>query len=132
MEEDVAFKHGPTPTLTMDFLSRIENADPYVADLSEDDSGPSWGHSQFTSGNMTLTSVLQSWESIGSTEMACHLIAASIKTCKVARHICFEQKITTGSYLSDAYLQNLVEVLWTLWKKAGGVRRIVFFTDIDK
>jgi hypothetical protein len=84
MEEDVAFKHRPTPMLTMDFLLRIENADPYVADLSEDDSGLSWGHSQFTSGNMTLTSVLQSWESIGSTEMACRLIAASIKTCKVA------------------------------------------------
>jgi len=52
--------------------------------------------------------------------MACCLIAASIKTCKVAQHICFEQKITTGSYLSDAYLQNLVKVLWTLWKKVGG------------
>ncbi|KAF8218510.1 hypothetical protein L208DRAFT_1373938 [Tricholoma matsutake] len=116
MEENVAFKRGPTLMLTMDFLSQVENADPYVADLSEDDSGPSWGHSQFTSGNMTLTSVLQSWESIGSTETACRLIAASIKTCK----------ITTGSYLSDAYLQNLIEVLWTLWKKAGGVRWTVF------
>ncbi|KAF8234117.1 hypothetical protein L208DRAFT_1077691, partial [Tricholoma matsutake] len=98
----------------------VKNANPYVADLLEDDSGPSWGHSQFTSGNMTLTSVLQSWESIGSTKTACHLIAASIKICKVARHICFEQKITTGSYLSDAYLQNLIEVLWTLWKKVEG------------
>jgi hypothetical protein len=57
MEANVTFKCGPTPTLTTDFISRVENANPYVPDLSEDNSGPSWGHSQFTGGNMTLTTV---------------------------------------------------------------------------
>jgi len=61
MEENLTFKCGPTLMLMTDFLSQVKNTDPYVADLSEDNSGPSWGHSQFTSGNMTLTSVLQSW-----------------------------------------------------------------------
>ena len=103
-----------------DFLSRIELADPYASDLSEDDTGASWGHYQFTAGNMMVTSVLQSWDAVGTTEMAHKFIAASIKTCKVARHICFEQGIKTGSYLSDAYLQNLVETLWKLWKQARG------------
>ena len=71
---------------------------------------------------MSLTSVLKSWESAGNTETACRLIAAAVKTCKVARHVCFQQKAGLGtSYLSDAYLQNVIEVLWTLWKDAGGV-----------
>jgi hypothetical protein len=121
MEANVTFKCGPTLMLMTDFISQVENANPYIPDLLEDNSGLSWGHSQFTDGNMTLTTVLQSWESIGSTETTCRLITASIKMCRVARHICFEQKIMTKSYLSDAYLQNIDEILWTLWKKAGGV-----------
>jgi hypothetical protein len=53
---------------------------------------------------------------------ACNLIAAALKTCKVARHLCFEHNITTTSYLSDIYLENVVSKLWDLWKSAGGVR----------
>ncbi|KAF8223605.1 hypothetical protein L208DRAFT_1316095 [Tricholoma matsutake] len=54
MEETPDFKNGPTPHLTATFLSRIENANPNSPDISEDDSGSSWGHLQFTSGNMSI------------------------------------------------------------------------------
>jgi hypothetical protein len=126
MEANPEFGRGLMPTPTTEFLSRLENADPADADLSEDDSGPSWGHCQFTGGAMTMKSVLTSWQSIGSTSMACKLIAATIKTCKVARHICFKQGIKTTTYLADCYLTNLIEELFTLWKDAGGVSLITF------
>lgn len=97
------------------FLERIESADPNSPELSEDDLGQCWGHWQFASGGMTCTTVLTSWDTIGTTT-ARRLIAAAIKTCKVARYICDERNITPLSYLSDSYLQNLVDLLWNLRK----------------
>ena len=104
MQENPNFKQGVMPSLTTDFLVQIENADPNNPDISEDNSRSSWGHHQFTSRTMTIASILQSWESIGNTEMACKLITAAIKACRVARHIYFQKNIETSSYLSDAYL----------------------------
>jgi hypothetical protein len=121
MEANSSFGAGATPILTTDFLSRIESASPAAPNLSEDDTGASWGHHQFTNGTMTIKSVLTSWESVGSTAMARKLIAAGIKTCKVARHICFNNGISTSSYLADAYLSNVIGQLWDLWIAAGGV-----------
>jgi len=123
MEATPDFKLGPTPTHTLDFISRIETANP--SGVSEDESGSNWGHYQFTAGSMTITTVLQSWESVGSTEVACRLIASTIKTCKVARHICFERGIKPSGYISDAYLENLIDVLWKLWTDAGGVSQAI-------
>ncbi|KAF8232237.1 hypothetical protein L208DRAFT_1108988, partial [Tricholoma matsutake] len=93
----------------------IKSADLNSPDVSEDDSGPSWGHHQFTSGAMTIKSVLSSWECVGSTDTARVLIAAAIKTCKVAHIFCWQKKIQTSSYFSDVYLQEIVEMLWMLW-----------------
>lgn len=121
MEAHPDFQVGTTPPLTVNFLSRIQDSNPTDPSLSEDDTGPSWGHHQFTSGTMTIKSVIRSWDDIGSTTMACKLIAAAVKTCKVARHICFEQKINTSSFLADAYLSNLIDELCDVWVKAGGV-----------
>lgn len=125
MEAHPDFGAGATPSQTLTFLSRIEDANPHSADLSEDDNGPSWGHHQFTSGNMTIKSVIQSWESLGSTTIACKLIAAAIKTSKAARQVCSEQGIQTNSYLADAYLSNLVDEIYDVWIKAGGVSPIL-------
>jgi hypothetical protein len=128
MEAHPNFGPGPTPTLTSDFLARIENADPADPNLSEDDTGSCWGHYQFTSGSMRITSVIQSCDSVRSTAVACKLIAAAIKTCKVARHICFERGINTTSFLADAYLSNLIDELCGVWVKAGGVSLTIIFT----
>jgi hypothetical protein len=135
MEAHPNFQVGATPPLTTNFLLRIENLKPTDPSLSEDDTGASWGHYQFTSGSMTIKSVIQSWDCVGSTMMACKLIAAAVKTCKVARHICFEQNIKTTSFLADAYLSNLINELYDVWVKAGGVGffiHSVYFSANDR
>ncbi|KAF8871298.1 hypothetical protein BD779DRAFT_1680501 [Infundibulicybe gibba] len=104
----------------MALLTRIENADPNSDEFSEDDSNGSWGHYQFTAGGLTCTSALLNWRSIGNTETACRLIAAALKTCKIARHVCFNRDIEVNSFLSDAYLENVIEKLWEVWTAAGG------------
>jgi hypothetical protein len=121
MEAQPDFQVRPTPSLTTDFLSRLEKTSPVDPGISEDDTGPSWGHYQFTSGSMTIKTVVRSWDCVGMTNMACKLISAAVKICKVARHICFEQNINTTSYLADVYLSNLIDELSDVWVKAGGV-----------
>ncbi|KAI0039338.1 hypothetical protein FA95DRAFT_1504306 [Auriscalpium vulgare] len=122
MKLDMSFGTGQASADALAFLARIENADPNDPELSEDDTDSCWGHQQFTAGALSLRKVLVSWGSIGSVAMACNLIAAAIKTCRAARHICFVRKQTPTSFLSDAFLQETVELLWALWKEAGAVR----------
>jgi hypothetical protein len=83
------------------FLECIELANPNSPDYSKDDINGNWGHYQFTAGNMRITSVLTSWDQV-SVKIACKLL--TIKTCCIAWHVCFECRVTVGSYLSDAYL----------------------------
>jgi hypothetical protein len=111
------------------FLDRIENSDPNDTTLDEDNKGVGWGHDQFTAGSLTCSSVMTSWEDIGSTDIACKLIAAAIRTCKVARYTCEKMSITATTYISDTYLERVIETLWDLWKAAGAVRlshRIIY------
>lgn len=122
METAPAFKSTTSSHDVLMFLARIDAANPNSVDISEDDNNTSWGHMQFTAGNLTCSSVLTSWASVGSCAIACNLLAAALKTCKIARHICFERNIKSSSYLSDVYLENVVEALWRLWTEAGGVR----------
>ncbi len=122
MESSPGFKVGKPSDDFVAFLARIKNADPNDVNLSEDDLDASWGHYQFTAGCLTCTTVLTSWDIVGGCSHACDLIAAALKTCKVARHLCFEHKIDVMSYLSDIYLENVVSKLWDLWKSVGGVR----------
>ncbi|KAI0062595.1 hypothetical protein BV25DRAFT_1838394 [Artomyces pyxidatus] len=121
MQDNPSFKSGPSSADVQALLERIEHADPNACDLDEDDSNASWGHSQFTGGSLTCTSVLTSWENIGSTGTARRFIAAALKTCKIARHLCFARKITTSTYLSDSYLEKIIELIWAAWKEAGGI-----------
>jgi hypothetical protein len=61
---------------------------------------------------------MTSWEAIGNTDTACKLIAAAIRTCKVARYVCEKMNIRASSYISDVYLGRVVETLWDLWTLA--------------
>ncbi|EGO28952.1 hypothetical protein SERLADRAFT_432960 [Serpula lacrymans var. lacrymans S7.9] len=49
----------------------------------------------------------------GNCETARHLIAAT-------RHICFQEKILSLTFLADNYLNNILEQIWAAWKAAGG------------
>ena len=121
MELSPSFKVGKPSDDFAAFLARINDADPNESDLSEDDLDASLGHYQFTAGRLTCTTVLTSWDVIGGCSNACDLIATALKTCRVARHLCFAHNVTTTSYLSDIYLENVVSKLWDLWKSADGV-----------
>ena len=110
----------PSPNV-ITFLDRIESADPNSPDIQEDDTNANWGHQQFTASSLTCTTVLETWASVGTAAVALRLIASAIQTCKIARHICLKREIHADSYLSDAYLENMIERLWNLWKDAGAV-----------
>jgi len=105
----------------LSFLDRIKNANPNSPDFSEDDLYASWGHYQFTASSQTISGVLTSWKSVGNTSVAQRLLAAALKTSKVMWHVCFEQAIQPSSFLSDIYIQLLIDKLLELWKDAGGV-----------
>ena len=104
------------PSTTVQFIERIEHAHPNAPGIEEDDTNIGWGHWQFTAGGMTCQSVLKTWSDIGGVTMAYRLLAASLKTCLVARHLCFMNKISpqSSSYLSDVYLEKVVSILWTM------------------
>ncbi|KAF8879369.1 hypothetical protein BD779DRAFT_1447003 [Infundibulicybe gibba] len=116
------FEQGQPSSEVLEFIARINDADPNTFDEeSEDETNANWGHYQFTAGGINCRSVLTTWSRIGNTETACCLIAAALKTCRIARHICIKRGIQSTNFLSDAYLQNTIEILWELWVGAGGV-----------
>ncbi|KAM6499838.1 hypothetical protein JOM56_005346 [Amanita muscaria] len=105
--------NDPSESL-MNLIKETEGADPND-ELDEDENGLNWGHRIFSQrlGNL-------SWQDIGSTVVACRLIAAVIKTCKQARHACAKLGIR-GSYISDSYLDRVIDILREEyeWKGAG-------------
>jgi hypothetical protein len=109
-------KHNGIPSANiLQFIDRIELADPSAED-NEDNMNVSWGHTQFTSGGLTCSSVLVSWSAVGNVGTAFRLLAAAVKTAKVARQLCFTQGISEKrAYLADAYIQNIIELLWNCW-----------------
>ena len=90
---------------TLLFLDCIETTDPNSSDLSENNSNASWGHYQFTAGGQTISTVLTLWKSVRNTLIAQQLLAAALKTFKVAWHVCFEWAVEPLSFLSDVYIQ---------------------------
>lgn len=109
-------------------LNRVEQADPDAPDLDEDDSNESWGHAQFTAGGLTIRSALVDWEAVGSTPTAFKLIAATVRTCKVARAMCAARARSATAYLADNYLELLLEQLQRCWEQR--VRLFFFFCSV--
>lgn len=92
-------------------ISAIETANPNATDISEDETNASWGHRQLSGA---WRNALIKWESVGTCNVACQLIAAAVRTCKVG----------ASGYLCDAYLEQMIEKLWECWKEAGGVSNL--------
>ncbi|KAI0044239.1 hypothetical protein FA95DRAFT_1625999 [Auriscalpium vulgare] len=115
-EAGTTLNKGEPSANVMSFLERIENADPNAADIDEDNTNANWGHRQFTAGGLTCTTVLTLWSAVGNTNIAYRLIAAALRTCKVARHLCFKRQLKPDAFLSDAYLSNIVEQLRKITK----------------
>lgn len=126
MKMSPSFSTGEPSPSALELLNNIQSADPHSDLYSEDDHGASWGHAQYTSGSLTLTTVLLSWASLGSVDTALRFIAAGAQTVKMAKHICFVDNLPDSSPLALYYLQNTLELIWSHWKAAGGVSRCLF------
>lgn len=111
--------NSPSDTFT-EYLARIENDVPSLEAFGEDNMGEGWGHKQFSGGALTLTSVIDSWQSVGSPANACRILAAAIRICRVARFLCAD-RTPQPCYVADSYLNNLIKSLWTCWRAADGV-----------
>lgn len=131
MEAHSDFKHQEPSPKVIAFVQRIEDANP-GAELEDDNENEGWGHYQFTAGNLTCSTVLCDWESIGNTSTACRLIAAAIKTCKVARAMCELRGVQPTSYLSDMYLNIVIDHIWNAWIAAEGVSSYSLYCTVLK
>jgi hypothetical protein len=111
-----SYGHGTPSNSVIQLIDCIESADPNNPELEEDDLGQSWGHAQYKGWNMCL----RTWQDIGTPETACSLIAAFVKTSKVARYLCQQKNIDIEgkTLLSDSYLTELTERLWELWQNS--------------
>ncbi|KAF7426504.1 hypothetical protein PC9H_008873 [Pleurotus ostreatus] len=112
--------HGFLSSNTIALLKRVQTADPACIE-NEDDLLASWGHWQWSGGDLTISGAITSWQDVGSTETARELIAAALTTCKAARYLCLSVSPRPQSYLSDSYLDRIISTLYDVWKRSGGV-----------
>ncbi|KAI9454260.1 hypothetical protein BJY52DRAFT_1189087 [Lactarius psammicola] len=72
-------------------------------------------------GGLTLSSSLATWEDISSITTALKLVAAALKTCQEARLMCANTGTPkTDGFISDVYLEKMIECLENCWVSAGG------------
>lgn len=130
MERDPLFTTGGTSEAMVQWIKRIEDADPNIPGLDEDETDYQWGHQQYTQGSLTNRSVLTSWAVVGDVPTACQLLAAAVKTSRVARKLCEVHGTLQPqrSYLSDSYLDSISEKLWGFWMEA---HRVFFYRPYD-
>ncbi|KAI9442454.1 hypothetical protein H4582DRAFT_2054893 [Lactarius indigo] len=122
MNAQLSFKQGETSESVTTLLERVQSADPGSPDIDEDNMGQSWGHYQFTAGGISPSSSLTSWEDVGSVAMAFKLIAAAIKTCREVRVMCVNAGMPkTMGFISDIYLEKILECLESCWVGAGRI-----------
>jgi hypothetical protein len=94
------------------WIGDIDVADPNDPSFDEDNHFEQWGHHQLSLSSPALTS----WTIVGNVETACRLVAALVKTCKVAREICRVNERNPGtSFIADVYLDRIIETLWKVW-----------------
>jgi hypothetical protein len=117
-----SFKQGETSEKVMTLLERVQFADPGSLEIDEDNKGLSWGHYQFTAGNITLLSSLITWQDVGGVATAFKLVAAALKTCQEVQLMYANAGIPkTQGFLSNVYLKEMLRLLETCWVGAGGV-----------
>ena len=122
MNAQPLFKQGEPSENVAILLECIQFADTNSLDIDKDDKGQNWGHYQFTAGGISLLSSLTTWQDVGSVATAFKLVAAALKTCQEVQLLCAcTGKPTSGGYLSDIYLEQILNRLNDCWVSAGGV-----------
>ncbi|KAH9030472.1 hypothetical protein EDB84DRAFT_1271399 [Lactarius hengduanensis] len=123
MNAHASFKQGKPSNNVTALLERIQFADPGSPDIDEDNTCQSWGHDLFTAGGISPSSSLTTWEDVGSAATAFKLVAAALKTCREARQMCVNAGTPKmDGFISDIYLEQILECLEKCWVGAGGVR----------
>lgn len=105
---------GPMAPEVEEFLFGIEHADPNALGVDEDNTNTSWGHYHFRSGSVRFDTL--TWEQVANKQTGYRILAATIKTGRVARHLCFKRKITTHGVIADMYFETIVQNLWKHWE----------------
>ena len=122
MNKQSSFKQGQSSKNVTTLLKRVQSADPGSPDVDKEEMGVSWGHELFMAGGISLSSSLASWQDIGSVETAFMLVAAAIKTSQEVCLMCANARTPkTAGYISDVYLEKILESIETCWVGAGGV-----------
>ncbi|KAH9020748.1 hypothetical protein EDB85DRAFT_2152869 [Lactarius pseudohatsudake] len=122
MNAQSSFKEGEPSKQVATLLERVQFADPCSPDIDEDNTCQSWGHYQFTAGGISLASSLTNWQEVGNVATAFKLVAAAIKTCQEARLMCLNAGTPmTSGFISDIYLEKVLDCLENCWVAAGGV-----------
>ncbi|KAH9011010.1 hypothetical protein EDB85DRAFT_2160443 [Lactarius pseudohatsudake] len=122
MNAQSSFKEGEPSKQVATLLERVQFADPSSPDIDEDNTCQSWGHYQFTAGGISPASSLTNWQEVGNVATALKLVAAAIKTCQEARLMCSNAGTPmTSGFISDVYLEKILECLENCWVAAGGV-----------
>ena len=122
MDMQSTFKQGPPSENVTTLLNNLQYADPSSPDINEDNPCQSWGHDQFTAGGISPSSSLSTWQDIGNVTTAFKLVAAALKTCQKARLMCVNAGVLKMSnFVSDVYLEQVLERLEKCWVDAGGI-----------
>ncbi|KAH9013656.1 hypothetical protein EDB85DRAFT_2158039 [Lactarius pseudohatsudake] len=121
MNAQMLFKQGKSSNNVTTLLERVQFADPGSPDIDEDNTCLSWGHDLFTAGGISPSVSLTTWEDVGSVATAFKLVAAALKTCQEARLMCTNAGTPkTSGFISDIYLEKILECLENCWVGAGG------------
>ncbi|KAI9436340.1 hypothetical protein H4582DRAFT_2078957 [Lactarius indigo] len=122
MNTQSLFKEGEPSKQVATLLERVQFADPCSPDIDKDNTCQSWGHYQFTAGGISPASSLTNWQEVGNVATAFKLVAAAIKMCQEARLMCSNAGTPmTSGFISDIYLEKILECLENCWVAAGGV-----------
>ncbi|KAF8268369.1 hypothetical protein EI94DRAFT_1785947 [Lactarius quietus] len=124
MNKQPSLMQGKTSKEVVMLLKHIQSADPASPDIDEDNLGQSWGHYQFTAGGVSPSSSLTTWQDIGSVDTAFKLVAVLLKTCQDAQAMCANARTPkTSGFISDIYLEQILDHLEKCWVGAGGPPR---------
>ncbi|KAF8262065.1 hypothetical protein EI94DRAFT_1809356 [Lactarius quietus] len=111
----------PSLTNASSLITSMNSQPSFKQDINEDNRGQSWGHYQFTAGGLSPSSSLTTWQKIGNVNTALKLVAAALKTCQDVRAMCANAGAPkTSGFISDIYLEQILDCLEKCWGIAGG------------
>ncbi|KAH9075526.1 hypothetical protein EDB83DRAFT_2311988 [Lactarius deliciosus] len=105
-----------------DLVGNPRDACPRLKTPKMDSFRPSTQGTLTTAGGISPVSSLTNWQEVSNITTAFKLVAATIKTCQEARLMCLNARTPmTSGFISDIYLEKILECLKNCWVATGGV-----------